>query len=434
MDLGFKPKNYGHVEELPTDAIITMVRQLHDAHKAKRHSDLRIGGPSGMLSWAIPKAKLPTEPGEKLLAVQTPVHSWDYSTKFEGEIPEGQYGAGHVSIEEKSPIVVLKATPDHVVFTRGNAKDAPVYSLHRTKNQNWIVTLKKQDEPLAVRTYKKQHFQSIPVEQVADLIDQGAAVSAKIDGAGVLAWLSDKGIDVYGIRPNAEGKHPRYTEHISSTLNSAKVPKELQNKLIRGEVYGMQGNRVIHPSELTAILNSNLTNAIDKKQKNGIRLLIAALAENKAGVDDYTVDTVALAKQLNNPYIHGMPLVRGEEAKQLVKDIAAGRNPLTREGTVVHREGKPTLKAKNTEDYDAVIRDIFKANTDRGDMAGGFYYSYPDSDEIKGKTGTGFTTAQRIDMWEHPENWIGQIVRLKSQEKLPSGALRSPSFLSLKAD
>ena len=161
---------------------------------------------------------------------------------------------------------------------------------------------------------------------------------------------------------------------------------------------------------------------------------MAALAENRDGKDDYTVDTMALADRLNNPYIHGMPLITGTAAKRLVKQIAAGKYPITREGVVIHRAGKPTLKAKNTADYDAIIRDIFKADTDRGDMAGGFYYSYPDSDEITGKAGTGFTLAQRKDMWEHPENWIGQTVRLKSQEKLPSGALRAPSFIALKAD
>lgn len=433
MDLGFTPGRYSHVESLPQDAVLTLVKQVHNARKAHKHRDLRIGGPSGMLSWALPK-DLPEVPGEKRLAIRTPDHTWAYSTGFEGTIPEGQYGAGTVQKEEQSPVVILKNSPDHLVFTRGNSKDATVYSMHRTRNDNWIVTIKKPDEPLAVRSYKKQHFQSIPMDQVADLIDQGASVSAKIDGAGVIAWLSNKGIDVYGIRPNAEGKHPRYTEYISGTLNSAKVPEELQNKLIRGEVYGMQGKRVIHPSELTAILNSNLATAIDKKQKGGIRLLVAALAENRDGRDDYTVDTMALADKLNNPYIHGMPLITGTAAKRLVKQIAAGKYPLTREGVVIHRTGKPTLKAKNTSDYDAIIRDIFKADTDRGDMAGGFYYSYPDSDEITGKTGTGFTLAQRKDMWEHPENWIGQTVRLKSQERLPSGVLRSPSFIALKAD
>ena len=426
------PKKYrqGSITDLQPDAFSTLVQQLHDARRAGKHVDLRIGGPSGLLSWAMPKG-MPEVPGEKRLAIRQPVHRFAYKD-FEGMLPEG-YGHGQVTKLEESPVVILKATPTHLMFTRGNKRNAPIYDMIATKGDSWIVTIRRENEPPVVQRWKKEHFKSVPMEQVPDMIDAGAAVSSKIDGAGVLAYLGKHGIEAYGIRPDKEGKHPSYTDVIGG-LRSFNVPEELQGKLLRGEVYGVQNGKPIHPTQLSALLNSTLANAVDKKQKSGTRLLIAALAVNKDGVDDYTADMKAVTDKLKHPAIHSLPLYTGEAAKQLVAAIKAGEFPLTREGVVLHQAGKRPLKSKNIDDYDVVIRDIFKADTDRGDMAGGFTYSYPDSDEVIGNVGTGFTTADRIDMWQHPENWIGRTARVHSQEQLPSTALRAPGFVALKAD
>ena len=426
------PKKYrlGNLSDLPTDTLLTLIRQVHNARRAGKHTDLRIGSPSGMFSWAVPK-DLPTAPGEKRLAIRQPLHTWAYN-QFEGKIPSG-YGAGTVTKAEESPVVIVKNTPNHIQFTRGNTKDAPLYDMIQTGNGNWLISMRKPDEPPVVKVIKKEHFKAIPLEQVADLIDAGASVTPKIDGAGMRLYLGDKGISAWGIRPNKEGGHPSYTDVIGS-LRGVKVPDELKGTILRGELYGMKNGKPIHPTELTSILNSTLTNAIDKKQKNGINLLIAALAVNKNGVDDYTADVKSITDKLGLPFVHSVPAYTGEAAKKLVAAIKAGKYPLTREGVVIHQPGKRPLKSKVLSDYDVLIRDIFKADTDRGDMAGGFTYSYPDSDEIVGRVGTGFTDEMRKDMWQHPENYIGQTARVHSQEQLQSGALRAPGFLALKAD
>lgn len=426
-----KKMRLGNLSELPVDALITLVRQRHNARRAGLHEDLRLGTPAGMYSFAVPKF-LPESLGEKRLAIQQPLHEWSYN-QFEGRLPKG-YGEGDVSKIEEASVIVTKNTPNHIEFTRGNKKDATVYSMIKTKSGNWIVTIKKPDEPPAVKVWKKEHFKSVPLEKVPDLIDAGAAITPKLDGAGMLAYLGKSGISAYGIRPNKEGKHPEYTDYIGG-LRGFKVPEELQGTLLRGELYGVRNGKPIHPNELTALLNSTLANAVDKKQKNGVRLLVAALAVNKGGPDDYTADVKSITDTLKHPSIHSVPAYTGNAAKKLVAAIKAGKYPLTREGVVIHQPGKRPLKSKVLSDYDVMIRDIFKADTDRGDMAGGFTYSYPDSEEIAGRVGTGFTDEMRKDMWAHPENYIGQIARVHSQEQLErSLALRAPSFIALKGD
>lgn len=427
------PKKYrkGNITDLQPDAFYTLVQQLHRAKRAGKHIDLRIGNESGLQSWAVRKG-MPEQPGEKRLGIKQPVHRYSYKD-FVGRIPDNQYGAGTVEKVEESPVIVLKSSPNHLMFTRGNTKNAPIYDMVNTGGDSWLITIRKHDEPPVVKRIKKEHFKAVPMEKVPDLIDAGAAITPKIDGAGTRLYLDKSGIKAYGIRPDKEGNHPSYTDVIGG-LRSARVPAGLEGTILRGELYGVRNGKPIHPNQLAALLNSTLANAVDKKRKTGTRLLVAALAVNKNGIDDYTADVKSITDKLNHPAIHSVPMYTGDAAKKLVSAISSGQFPLTREGVVIHQPGKRPLKAKNLEDLDVVIRDIFPAETDGEPRAGGFTYSYPGSDEIKGRVGTGFDRNTAIDMLNNPQNYIGRTARVHSQEVLPSGALRAPGFIAMKED
>lgn len=110
---------------------------IQEHHARRRHYDLRLERDGVLKSWAVPKG-VPESPATNHLAVQTEDHPMEYLV-FEGTIPEGQYGAGSMTVWDTGTYETEKWRDDEVIVTLAGRVGGPLgrvrLALIRTEGQ-----------------------------------------------------------------------------------------------------------------------------------------------------------------------------------------------------------------------------------------------------------------------------------------------------------
>jgi bifunctional non-homologous end joining protein LigD len=145
-----------------TDKQLAFVVQRH--HASRLHYDFRLELDGTLKSWAVPKGPS-MNPGDKRLAMMVEDHPFDYR-KFEGIIPNGNYGAGVVMIWDQGTYTSLaEKRADDVKTLRaglksGNLKfrlngeklkgEFALVKLHSAEDNSWLLI--KHNDDFAVKT------------------------------------------------------------------------------------------------------------------------------------------------------------------------------------------------------------------------------------------------------------------------------------------
>src|SRR5215510_6741158 len=119
-------------------------------HRATQlHYDFRLEADGVLKSWAVPKGPS-LDPTVKRLAMEVEDHPVDYA-KFEGVIPEGEYGGGTVMVwdygtyqPEGTDDVAAALSKGDLKFTLDGQKLKGSWVLVRTRNRQWLL-LKHRD-------------------------------------------------------------------------------------------------------------------------------------------------------------------------------------------------------------------------------------------------------------------------------------------------
>ncbi len=110
---------------------------IHRHHASHLHYDLRLECDGTLKSWALPKG-LPPRPGVKRLAAAVEDHPLSY-LRFEGEIPKGQYGGGHMWVFAMGRHDVTKKKKDGFYFRLQSRELNAEYRLIHTRNKDYIL-------------------------------------------------------------------------------------------------------------------------------------------------------------------------------------------------------------------------------------------------------------------------------------------------------
>jgi DNA ligase D-like protein (predicted 3'-phosphoesterase) len=140
-DFGITPEPDAILKDSGKDLIYVI--QKHQARNL--HWDLRLERDGVLKSWAVPKEP-PLQPEIKRLAVAVEDHPVEYAN-FEGDIPEGEYGAGTVEIWDKGTYVPVKWKEKEIIVDIHGERLKGKYVLIKTKfkgNKNsWLFFKKK---------------------------------------------------------------------------------------------------------------------------------------------------------------------------------------------------------------------------------------------------------------------------------------------------
>ncbi len=161
------------------------VVQEHDARRL--HWDLRLEHEGTAPSWAVPNG-IPMDPDENRLAVRTEDHPLEY-LDFEGEIPEGEYGAGSMRIWDHGTYELEKWTNGKVMLTFEGERLRGRYAIFRTRGEkDWMI------HRMSPAEGARDPFPERLVPMLAKLsklpagVDEGWATEVKWDGVRAIAY------------------------------------------------------------------------------------------------------------------------------------------------------------------------------------------------------------------------------------------------------
>jgi bifunctional non-homologous end joining protein LigD len=441
------------LERTPEPAGLRFVVQEH--HASNLHWDLRLEHEGTLASWALPKG-IPSHPKENRLAVRTEDHPLEY-LEFHGEIPEGSYGAGTMTIWDRGTYEAEKFRADEVILTLHGARAQGRYALFQTNGKNWMIhrmdppadpsaePMPDHVEPMLAKNGK------LPRE------DELYGYEIKWDGVRAVAHIDAGHVTLTGRR--GSDFTPRYPEvrAMAEALGSRRL-------ILDGEVVAFDAKGRPSFELLQSRMHLASDSAVRRRMKD---VPVAYVAFDLLWLEGHSTLALSYSDRrkllaeldLNGPSWRapahregdGAALLEASEAQGLEGVVAKRLDSAYEPG----RRSSCWVKVKNRPSEDVVIGGWLPGEGRRGDTLGALAVGVPDEDgtlRYAGKVGTGFTEATlallmreleplRIDQSpfegrQPPKGAVFVEPRLTAvvefAEWTKAGTLRAPSFKGLR--
>ena len=175
----------------PDDEERRFVIQQHDA--TRLHWDLRLEHEGVLMSWALPRG-LPWDPGRNHLAVHTEDHPLEYLT-FEGDIPDGSYGAGMMTVWDTGTYRPEKIENRKLVVVLDGRRATGRYALFQTDGRNWMIhRMDPPEDP--TRRHPPERFDLVQAEPGDVPGDRGWALETRWQGLRCVLTSSGGVVDL----------------------------------------------------------------------------------------------------------------------------------------------------------------------------------------------------------------------------------------------
>jgi len=465
----------------------TFVIQEH--HARRLHWDFRLEREGVLVSWALPKGT-PTDPGQNHLAVHVEDHPLEYGS-FSGDIPHGEYGAGHVTIwdageydlekwrDDKEVIVTLHGTPGAglggdrkfaLIHTGGEGKAAQNWLIHLMKDAGAGASKPASSRPSAAESSSPAPITGKPISPMLATLGSAADVHDEEDWAFEMKWdgiravaevtggalrLSTRnGNDVTSTYPDLAGLVDLVGDH-DAVLDGEIVTLDKSGRPDFGILQTRMG--LTREGDVSAAVKRAPAHymVFDLLELDGSSLRGDTYENRRAALTDLLKprksDAVQVPPAFDGDLEHAIDSSRelnleGVMAKLRDSTYSAGRR------------SRSWIKIKHHRTQEVVIAGWRPGNGRRANTVGALLLGIPDGDGLRyvGKVGTGFTDAVLDDLMkrlaEHPRktspltdvpsldardaHWVRPelVGEVEFAEWTPTNRLRQPSWRGLRPD
>lgn len=180
---------------------------VQEHHARSHHFDLRLEMGGALVSWAVPKG-VPDDLSAKRLAVHVEDHPLEYGS-FEGEIPQGNYGAGTVAIWDKGKWLPVSrnwrkefAAGKLKFFLQGTRLQGEYLLVRSSEEPNWFIRKLSEDVPAVSPgdlAREKPAFVPFQLAKVVPAVPSGGGWlhEIKLDGYRIMAVKQKGGVRLF---------------------------------------------------------------------------------------------------------------------------------------------------------------------------------------------------------------------------------------------
>lgn len=440
---------------------------IQEHHARRLHYDLRIERDGVLESWAVPKG-IPQASSKNHLAVMTEPHPMEY-LGFSGTIPQGQYGAGTMTIWDSGTVRVEKWRDDQIVgvFTGqlggplGHTRLALIRTDGEGEKSSWLVhRMKEQPAPPAESAVRPvaPMLAVLGTRQRAEALGPHEWAEVKWDGMraigvwseGALRLFSRNGIEITAQYPEVHAPIlPARSALIDGEIVAFDPSGRPSFALLQTRMQLTDTHRITQEARRTPVVYE----VFDLLMIDGTDLMARPLRERRELLEELAHDLTG-AVQLP-PVFNSVEEALGfsrEHALEgvMVKDPESRYHPGTRSGA--------WIKLKDVQHQEAVIIGMRAGQGARAGTFGSLLLAVPDDSgglRYGGRVGSGFNdetltrltallTPLQVDgpaievpqsdsrdvTWVRPEV-VGEV---EFNEWTPSGRFRHPTWRGLRPD